>query len=97
MGNAHSISWFMIFACGFAAASGDWRDRDTRALKWVVTAEMIISGTATRMMFQRAKSSAAPGSTKAWNCSTGCEMNDDSGAPNRRASRKLWTSSALNT
>src|SRR5699024_3534115 len=38
-GNAHSISWFMILACGLAAAWGDWRDREIRAFTWVVTAE----------------------------------------------------------
>src|SRR5699024_10994706 len=42
-GNAHSISWFMILACGLAAAWGDWRDREIRAFTWVVTAETIMS------------------------------------------------------
>ena len=97
MGKIHSIMRFMIAACGLAAASADCRDTDRRALKWVVTAEMIISGRAMTQMFQRAKSIGMPGSTKAWNCSAGCWMYADSGAPNSRASRKLWTSAALKT
>ena len=47
MGKTHIVSLDIIAACGFAAAAGLWFCCDTRAVKWVATAEMIISGIAT--------------------------------------------------
>ena len=94
-GKMYSASMFIMRVCGFSSAASGCRATEAREFMCVAMEAMIIIGTTTIAIWTRVKSIGSPGFTKACHSVTGCVMNDDSGTPKSRASRKFCTWSTL--